>query len=361
MQYSHANLDNLVEKILNQITKAHHHIIETVVLYEAKSYGVRNLPTLRESSMDPYVSTIQGAYISLKKDVSVGLQGGIQANMGAMNIASSNEKIQAKRKEIEAVREKLDHKVMDKDRIHCSESLAAYQKQRWILELLAIGEVIWTMAAFLKLGDIVIVAAALGVVIGIAQVSATKTAEQIIKEIPDRRKRKFYFLIGTAVAIIFSFAIGLLRYWFSHIAGQGIPLIFVNPLTFTLINLLFISATALIVFFYYPSKAEIKKLHQIEAQEKEIEKIKKIIEQLKSELTRLMEEREFLVELRARAIHSEKKLLEKIDAFYQEAIGTFKSENTAKRPDHGFPIAFQNSYEPLSKVTSSDFLLTDTL
>jgi hypothetical protein len=350
MKNSNQNLQRvnaLIHESCLHVEKAHQRITDTVVLFEAHSFAVRNMPKPDEVSLTPYTTTIRGAYDCLRKDIILKLQSDIQKNLGDANMATVNQKITYTQERLKEEKDRRNMLTIDKQRIRIDESYHAYQKQKIFLYFLGIGECVWTAMCFIKLGDIVLLAVIFGLALGLAQIILTKNGVQIIKEIENERKRRLYAKVLIGGLIIVSLIIGILRYYFIH-AGTGstIPFLAINPITFTVINLLFISATAAIVFFY-PRKEELLKIHKIEQLENEISKSHKRTAVLEQSYAQLLDERNELKELELIIISAGNILSAKVDACYCMGIGHFKHENTIKRPDGRFCLAFKNPHEPL--------------
>lgn len=354
-------LERLVSSIESYLKKEHEKFKHDTVLHEAQTYAAGNYPAEADDSFESCLTTIRGFYSKLKKEISIKLQGGVQKTIGAANMATSNQSIASKESEIHQESEAMNRLVIDRGRIGDSGTYALYKKQRMFLILFAIGECIWTMSAFLKLGDIVAVALCVGVVVGVAQILGVKSAVQVIKEIDDSRKKKFWWIVFIISAFVISFCLALLRYWFVHIgSGATVPFFVMNPFTFVGINMLFIAVTALIVLFNYPTKAQINDISKAQEMDAEILKYRERLKSLGDELTALRKEREFFVELRTRLIHAETKLHEKVNTMFDESVGVFKHENTVKRTDHLFPQSFKNPHQPLSDETVEEAQLLES-
>ncbi|MCW3120854.1 MAG: hypothetical protein JWQ38_346 [Flavipsychrobacter sp.] len=342
-------LDRQIEAVESYLKKAHEQFKQTTVLHEALNYASKNFPHPEDETFESCLTTIRAYYGKLKNEVSIKLQGGVQQVLGAANMATANQNIGNKEKELQAEADKKERLAVDRGRIFINGDQTSYKKQQTRLIIFAIGECLWTVSAFLKLGDILIIALCLGIVIGLAQISVVKSATQIIKEIDDRKKRKVYTIVAVAAFFALSWLLALLRYWFIHQgSATGIPFIVMNPLTFVAINMLFIAATALIVIFHYPGKSQIDDIAKADKLDKEIQAADVRCRQLNTELTGLLKEREFFAELRIRLSHAEKKLHEKVNKMFDEAVGAFKNENVAKRKDKTFPQSFKNPHAPLS-------------
>ena len=348
-------LQREIEAIESYLKKVHEQFRQTTVLQESKNYASNNFPNPDDTSFESCLTTIRGFYSKLRKEVSIKLQGGVQQVMGAANLATAKQNIENKEKEIQVETDKKERLAVDRGRIFIEGDHASYKKQRTLLIIFAIGECLWTVSAFLKLGDILLIALLLGIALGLAQISAVTSATQIIKEIDDRKKRRIYTIIAAIGFFALSCFLALLRYWFIHAgAATNVPFIVMNPFTFAAINMLFIAATALVIIFYYPTKSQIEAMRKAEGLDKEIQGVEARCKELHAELTVLIKEREFFVELRTRLIHAERKLHEKINTMFDEAVGVFKSENVAKRPDKTFPQSFKNPHDPLSDETTTE-------
>lgn len=353
-------LQREIEAIENYLKKAHEQFIQKTVIFEALNYASKNFPHPDDETFESCLTTIRGFYSKLKKEVSIKLQGGVQRILGAANLTTAKQNIESKQNEIQAETDKKDRLAVDRGRIFIDGDHASYKKQRTLLIIFGIGDCLWSVSSFLRLGDILLIALCLGLVIGLAQISAVKTTVQIIKEIDDRKKRKVYTIIAIAGFLALSCCLALLRYWFIHKgAGTDVPFIVMNPFTFVAINMLFIIATGLIVLFNYPSKAQINDMHKAEELDKEIKASEAKCKGLHTELDALIKEHEFFVELRARLIHAEQKLHEKVDMMFDEAVGVFKNENVAKRPDKMFPQSFKHPHAPLSDENAEHLQLLE--
>ncbi len=206
------------------------------------------------------------------------------------------------------------------------------------------------------MGDIVLIAAFVGCIIGLAQVYAAKTTVLAIREIDDVAKRKKYYLAALIGFSIFSLLLGLLRYYFAHQgAASAAPFIVLNPFVFAAFNMMLIVASALLVYHYFPSKAEIAELEHINDIDRKIKQSLAAQTALQKEYDKLLAERVLVTTLHSQIMHDQQKLFDKIDNFYLEAEGTFKNENISKRTDNAFPLCFKNPHQPLPN-TDVDYL-----
>jgi hypothetical protein len=340
--------NSMVDNLNKEVTKSHKRILKTSVLIEAKSYASKNLPSPGESSISPYILSTAGQYQALKKDIAVKLKGGYQKFCGAININSLNEKIAAIRTAIKEEVGICNNLISDNDRIAGCCNNAGYKRKHWLLFLFGLAESLLTMACFLKIGDIVLIAALVGLVIGLAQVYSAKTSVLAIREIEDKEKCRLYYTITFAGFTLFSITLGLLRYYYAHQgAAANVPFIFLNPFMFAAFNMLLIIASGLLVYHYFPSKVELIDLEDLKNIKKQIKQSQIKQKQLLAELEKLLNKRAFITMVHGQIIHDEQKLFEKIDSFYLEAEGTFRNENLSKRHDGLFPLCFRNPHLPL--------------
>lgn len=351
----YAFIKNLVKKINEDLNRSHQFLVETSVLPEAKLYAEKNWPAANELSIEPFVTTFKGQYNALKKDVSMRMQGGMQKILGTAAMVALNERINTI---TEAIRNEINRcKNLNSDRcriiVHFSKKV--YRFQKLLLFLFGIAESLLNISCFLGLGDIVIIAAIVGTIIGLAQIYAVKTTVLFIREMTDPQKQKLYLKIALAGFTVVSLVLGAIRYYLAHTGtATNMPFVVLNPFTFVTFNMMFVIATALLVFFYFPSKSETNKLEQIEEIDDQIKKINLRREKLEYEHNDLLYKRQEIIKVHGEIIHDEQKLHEKIDLKYDEAIGTFKSENVSKRTDGKFPECFKHPHTPLSDNTDTN-------
>jgi hypothetical protein len=352
-------LDKLVTAAQLQLKETHENILQSIVLFHARNLAEKNLPAPNDPSLKPFLTSIAAAYQSLKKDVAVKLKGGIQKAIGAVNLATCNQTIEKTELAIKTKQEDRRYLEVEKRRIHLPTDCSTFLRQQRILWCLCIGECLWAMNGFIGIGDNFFFAALLGLLVGLAQVFVTKNSILIIKEIADEQKRRLWICVTITGLLLISLVMGALRFYFVHAGvGASIPFLYINPITFTIINLLFIGATATLVFHYFPSKEDRKKIGEINKLDRKIREYTNDIQSLGNEVERLLHERELMIELRAKTIHDEEKLLEQVDTYYTQAVGHFMHENLIRRTDGKFPNAFNNSHNPLPGGDDDSFVPT---
>jgi hypothetical protein len=350
---------DLVHQLNNEIKKSHQGIIKTSVVLEANNYAKKNLPKPDESSVEPYLNSLRGQYKALKKEISVKLKGKLQQFLGTIGIKPLDEKIQAHAQAIAVEADEIQNLEADKGRLEASCSWPDFKKYSWLLFLFGLAECLLTVSCFISIGDIFIIALIVGIIIGLAQVYSAKTTVLFIREIENPRKQKLYAILALVGFSVFSIVIGTLRYYFAHVGiASSVPITALNPFTFAAVNLLLVLASALLVYFFYPFKHELEQLSQIEKIVIEIKKRRGRQQDLIKDYDRHVEKRVEAYKVHGEVAHCEKELNEKIDAFYEEAIGKFKHENVTKRTDGAFPECFKQPHIALPAITDSEFTLS---
>lgn len=354
-------VEDLTQQLNLQITKSHLKIIQSSVLLEARSYAAKGLPKADEAKIDPYLTSIAAQYRALKKEVSVKMKGTLQKFLGIVGITPMDEKITKTSVAITTEADKIKNLESDKDRIQADSRHSGYKKQKWLLILFGLAECLLTISCFLKIGDIILIALVVGAVIGLAQVYAAKTAVLFIREMENPRKRKLYSIIALIGFTIFSLVLGSMRYYFAHTGvASDIPFIILNPFSFAAINMLLVISSALLVYFFFPTKAELEQISHVEAIEDELKKSIKQRNDLIKQHDNLVTEKVKAVKVHGELAHCEKELFEKIDAHFDEAVGKWKNENVTKRTDGAFPECFKHPHGILPVSVNIDSnLLTD--
>lgn len=353
------SISNLAAGLNAEISKSHKHIIRTSVLVEAKNYAAKNLPTAGEHTFSPYLTTIRGKYQGLKAHIALSLRGEYQRFAGTATVTTINEKLTIVNDAIKKEAENIRHLVSDKSRVVVMVSRSRYRKPRWLLFLFGLGECLLNMSCFINIGDILLIAAVVGGIIGLGQVYASKVTALAIREIEDSAKRKKYCIIAFLGFAALSVILGLLRFGILHTSAASMPFLFLNPFTFAAFNMLLIMASALLVYYYFPTKEEMSELEELAEIEKRLKTCSASLTMLEKERNTLLAERVLITNLHGQIIHDQQKLFEKVDSLYQEAVGTFKNEIVTKRADGAYPECFKNPDEPLSNPQTEYFKITE--
>lgn len=360
MKIKQKNLKDIVAELYENLNKAHKRNLREAVQYEANTYASKNLPAVHDGSIEPYLTTIKGRYIGLKTEVCTRLKGSLKQLRNSVSVPTLSQEITLLTETIQSETRRIEEMEKDKDRIGLSGSYTAYALKRWLLFLFALAESLLNVSVFLHLGDILIIAVPVGFIVGLAQVYTAEAAMLNIKEVHNRAWRRIYFVTAFVGFFIFSFVLGLIRYHYAHIGhASDVPFVFLNPGTFAAFNMMFVIASGLLVYFYFPSRAEIKELETVAHLEKEIKKATKWVEKLDAERKQALADREDLVVVNAEIEHDQRELLAYVDAHYDTAIGVFKTENVSKRPDKLYPPCFLIPHEPLGGPVNVEYSFID--
>jgi len=353
---SFKKVNQLVSDINAQITTSHEVTKKTVAPVTARDLAEKNLPTADEPSFEPYISQLKARYTTLKKNVELNVEGGIQKFLGILNGSYLTQKITEVKEKITAENNKIKNLMIDRNRCIIPWNYRIYKNLIWLLILFGISDSIWTSSSFLYLNDIVFVAIVIGIVLGLSQIFASKAAVLAIRQIQSARRRTKYYLIAIAGALIFSIILGLFRdNYIRENSDEIISFWSSNPFYFALINMVPIIATALLLHYFYPTKEQIEEIKKYEDIKEQIKHCDAAIKSLQREQKQLERERIEGLSLNEKLMHDETKLLEKVDAHYDESIGVFKHENILRRTDGLFPVCFKRAHESIPNPVTEHF------
>lgn len=349
-------LKSLVPKITQELQQRDLHIIQTAVVPEARIYAKNKLPRALDSNIHPYIAKLHALYTALKHETAVKVRGSLQRFTGALNMAHYATKIKATADAILQVQHKRDNLEIDASRIAAGGRYKAYKRHGWLLYVFGFAESLINLSCFLRIGDIIIVAGVIGIVVGLAQVYAAKMVVLNIREIADPARERRCYLWASLGFFLVSMILGMLRYHFVPVAVVAqTPFYILNPFFFALVNFLFAFAAGLVVHFFYPRKAELQELEQLRSIEQRIKKCDEEIQTLKSEHEHLINEKLAVATIHAQLLHDEARLSQMIDELYKSAVGSFISENLIKREDGVVPACFSHPLDPLPML-NTDFL-----
>jgi hypothetical protein len=144
-------LQKEVQTVKDDLKKKHTEFLEKTVNYEARNYASKNLPSKDDESIEPYISTIRPFYKSLKNEVSIKLQGGVQRTLGSVNVATVGQNIDSVGKTLAEEIEVCGRLIVDRGRIFINGDHASYRKHRVLLLFIGIGDCLWNISGFIKL------------------------------------------------------------------------------------------------------------------------------------------------------------------------------------------------------------------
>ena len=344
------------EKITHELQKNNQEIIQKIVVTEASIYAKKGLPKFDDPLLEPYLTKIRAKYLALKHEVEIKARGNFQRIMGSMNVLHYTDKIKDVIEKRKQWIHKRDNFEIDAGKISVAGKFRMYRKHQWLLFLLALAESLNNTSGFLKIGDIVLIAGTVGIIVGLAEVYAAKFIVLNIRESVNRSLRRKYYVAAAAGFFVFSLLLGMLRY---HFVPQEITsttsLFALNPFFFAGVNFLFAFAAALVTHFLAPTKRDMEEMEHRKSIEIEIKDCDAAIKLLDARHALLENEQLEVKTLHAEALHGGARLEQMIGNFYDEATGTFKSENLIKREDGIVPICFNNPVAPLPPL-NNDFL-----
>lgn len=344
------------EKINQDLQKTHQDIIQKTVVTEASIYAKNGLPRLDDPSLEPYIFKVHSRYIALKHEVEIKTRGSFQRLLGSMNVLHYSDKI----KDVIEKRKKWIHK-RDNSEINAGKILVGgkfrmYRKHQWLLVLLAIAESLNNTSGFLKIGDIFLIAATVGIIVGLAEVFAAKFIVLTIREDVSKSQQRRYYLTAAAGFFAFSLVLGMIRYHFVPQAITSTTSLFVlNPFFFAGVNFLFAFAAALVTHFLAPSKDDMDEMEHRKSFEIEIKNCDKEIKLLDEKQALLETEQLEIKTMHAEILHGGARLEQMIQNLFDEAVATFKSENLIRREDGIVPLCFKGPVDPLPPL-NNDFL-----
>jgi hypothetical protein len=346
----------LVEGINEWVMKSHEQIKRTTIPVTARDLAGKNLPLKDEPSFEPYVGPIRGSYTAIKKDIQIRFKGGIQKFLGVLFASHFTQKILEIKQKIKVLQEKINNLELDLHRSIVPWNYTVYKKLTAILAILAISDITWTTSSMLSLSDVLIIAVVIGIVLGLSQIFATKAAVLAIRQIQNPHKRTKYYLIAIFGALLFSVIIGLFRdNYVRHNTNTIISFWGSNFIVFAFINMVPILATALLLHYFYPTKEQMEEIKKYDELKREIKKCTTEIKILEEDQRRFEIQRMEGISLNEKMMHDEVKLLEKVDAYYDESIGLFKNENIIRRSDGSYPACFKNAHEKIPNPVIDHF------
>lgn len=342
-----------------EIDRSHEETINSDVLHLARSLASKNFPKPDETDIEPFVSSITAKYATLKNKAAIKLKGSLQKYLGSIGISRLTQKIEEVKTKLGERRNKTNNLILDRDRIEMVNKTVLLKQVWLILAVFGVAEVVYNVSTFITIGDIVIFALILGVIIGFAQILTAKSVTLYIRDIQDVSHRKKYIRIAFVGFSTFSLMLGILRFYLLPARQQTpIPIWALNPIIFAVINLVLIVGAALVVYRYYPTREQEAQLEQLRKINKEIKTTSNAVAQLETEQDTLTKQKAQAFLLHGSVIYDELKIYEKIDNYYQQAVGAFKNENVTKRSDNEYPLCFRKQVLPPPSPPTEHFTLS---
>lgn len=357
-EYNYSTIVTEFNQVNQEIDRNHEETINTDVLHLARSLASKNFPRPDEQDLNPFVSSITAKYATLKNKAAIKLKGSLQKYLGSIGIGRLTQKIEEVKTKLAEMRNKFNNLMLDRDRIEMVNKTVSLKQVWLILAIFGLAEVVYNVSTFITIGDIVIFALILGVIIGFAQILTAKSVTLYIRDIQDTERRKKYIRIAVAGFATFSVMLGILRYYLLT-AHQQTPIPFwaLNPFCFAIINMVLIVGAALVVYRYFPTREQEAQLEQLRKINKEIKSTSNVITQLETEHDNLTKQKAQALQFHGQIIFDEQKMYEKIDNYYQQAVGAFRNENVIKRTDNEYPGCFRKLLLPPPSPQTEHFTL----
>jgi hypothetical protein len=359
-QNNYSTIATEFNHVNQEIDRSHEKTINSDALYLARSLAVKNFPQAEEEDLSPFVSSITSTYAALKNQAAIRLKGALQKYIGSIGIANLTQKIEVIKAKIAEVKNVITNLLLDKQRIETCNKVVPIRLMWTILTIFGLAEVLFNVSSFTAIGDIFIVALIVGGIIGFAQVFAAKSVTLAIRDTQDPVRQKQYLRFAIIGFCLFSLALGAMRYYLVHTQQTGhIPFWVVNPITFAIINLLLIFGSALVVYRYYPSRNQEAQLELLDKIERDIKKASTELKELETAHDSLLNQKTQALQYHGQVIFDQQKIYEKIDNYYQVAVGVFKNENVTKRSDNLYPKCFRTQLSAPPSPQTDHFTLSN--
>lgn len=338
-----ATVSGSLEVIKKTLDKEHSNYLKEVI-HTASGLAHDNLPNADEVSCEHHVANIRGFYARLLNSIPLRLAGALQLMLGALDIATIDEQIN-KQTDLRDAREKEKNYLQsDLQKISGNNPPKSYHTYTFLLWLLGLADVISMIAAFLALlGESYVVAIILGILFGISLFLTIKAAVLLYRDKPQIPNKWVRYTIPFAL-VVSAILLGLMRT--AQVGEETTPLI--TPFIFIIINLVIFFATAIVVYMFFPSEQQLQQMEACKKLEKEIAKQEKAIKQLDEQIATLKARKHQLAQERLQIRHAQKLLCDRVQAMWQESIGTFIATNIRYRTDKQYPHCFRTPLEPLS-------------
>ncbi len=310
-----------------------------------RHFAKRNLPAPGEVNLDPYTGEFKSGYEELNALVHQRLQPEAHFPEGTMEAVRMKEKDRELTVDISKAREENINARFELEKHKPAGVLARIGADILVLLLICIGEVVFNTSAFQLMGVSMLFAFMLSVALSAGVFAFAHIVPSLYKK-AETGKERLAVVIGSLVLIgaVFT-ALAELRS--GYLEKHDIH---TSSFYFIVFNLFLFTVSALMLYFFRPSreKAEENRQHfklkgEIRARERRIERMKQEQERNKIELEKSLKHR-------IRISFYTKYLRERIEKMYRECAEQFKSANLAYRTDYRVPACFSSPARPLENV-----------
>lgn len=219
----------------------------------------------------------------------------------------------------------LDDELRSYDPSHIASRI---MKANLACSVLFVGEVVLNTQAFQVTGDNLLSSLTLSASVSAAICMGAHFAGRKYKDAKSITEKRI-ILIGSAIGItIVSGVIASLRSIFLQKIGMD-----VNPIYFTIFNVVFFVIAAIATWYLYPSKEEIKQNRELLQKYSRVQKLKAEKEKLENEQIEHEKATQEILQQNIRAVLAAEYAVERVRKLYTEAIGTFIGGNLLCRKD----------------------------
>lgn len=295
-----------------------------------KELGMKEppLPSVKGDKLIDYIREIKIKYEQLALKTLRILCPGLQLPEGRMFTEWKNKETERMSKEIERLEKHIVFSNKELNNYNPNSILSRIRKANWLGVGLFIGEVALNTQAFQVTGDSMLSALILSISVSLAVCLGAHFAGRKYKDAKTKTERRAVLIISAIGITILSFIIASLRTLFFKKIG-----IDMNPLYFTIFNIVFFLIAAIATWYIYPSKAEMEANEVKLQQYKQLQKMKEEKKQREQELQKHeITANEKLSEIMWISMYAEH-TTELIIRAYKEAVEVFKNANLLCRKE----------------------------
>jgi len=327
-----------------------------------RSLGLKGLPALQGDRLDSYTEGIRGMYQSMFSKYNTNLQGEV-----------SKELLNAEQSHSVGMKENLQKKIKE-----ISESLWKFTKEReslpevlveekgtWkihiVLFVISLTDSLFTrraLAIFDQSNPVILFCLLLGL-IGFYWFTPIVIV-RLFRATKDHKNKVAIWsaVVIILVAIFWAFAAVRASYISTRgdtsldyiETGSRVPL---HPVYFVLINIGFLLISSLVYAFYIPEQSQINLAAKTKALDAKIADLERKLAAAETQLHEMPQKMLQGHQRRADSAAESKRLAERINALYREALSAFSEENVLQRPDHGRPDCFDAPIQDLNLISNN--------
>lgn len=348
-----AQVDSTVKHLIETSDQKHHQYQDRVRSI-AYTLGQSKLPAPGETDIRPHIEEITGYYEKERTNVLVALASGIQSILTKIGLSELLKQIAEKKDQAELASRQLNNTRYELNKIKIDRDVRADRFWRWVLWVITLLEATWLALVFSQAfqdNNLLVLVGAIAISVLLIQSVKIITLyfrDKPYKEIP------LWIKIGAPIMIVcIVTSLGLLRFTSIQVTSEETikTITYLNsPIVFIFLTSIPLVGTALIVYRYFLSEDELKRLREVNRLKDECGKEEQKLAGLNEEVKQLTTQRNDIAQARIKCRHAEDVLIKRFDGYLREAVGLFKTENLKHRPDAAYPACFSNPAPKLSEV-----------